>query len=227
MKSLQYRPDIDGLRALAVVPVVLYHAGASWMPGGFVGVDIFFVISGYLISSIILREMSEGRFSFLRFYERRLRRIIPALVVMLIVSVAVFQVLALPDQAQDTAESGLAALLSVSNFWFWRHSGYFAPAAEFMPLLHTWSLGVEEQFYLIFPVALLLLSRIPLPMKWLIAGGTVIAFGVGLWLSLNKPSVAYYLLPSRAWELAIGAVLAVGVVPTLRGGGGPGSRMRP
>jgi len=217
MNALNYRPDIDGLRTLAVVPVILFHAGATWLPGGFVGVDIFFVISGYLISSIILRESAAGEFSFLRFYERRLRRIIPALLVVLVVTVAIFQMIALPGQAQQTAESGIAALLSVSNFYFWRTSGYFAPAAEFMPLLHTWTLAVEEQFYLIFPVVVLALLKLRLPIKWVFVVGTIAAFAIGYWLSLEKPSVAYYLLPARAWELAIGAVLAVGVVPAVRG----------
>jgi peptidoglycan/LPS O-acetylase OafA/YrhL len=217
MNALNYRPDIDGLRTLAVVPVILFHAGATWLPGGFVGVDIFFVISGYLISSIILRESAAGEFSFLRFYERRLRRIIPALLAVLVVTVAIFQVIALPDQAQQTAESGIAALLSVSNFYFWRTSGYFAPAAEFMPLLHTWTLAVEEQFYLLFPVVVLVLLKLRLSIKWVFVMGTVAAFALGYWLSLEKPSVAYYLLPARAWELAIGAVLAVGVVPAVRG----------
>lgn len=217
MNSLNYRPDIDGLRTLAVVPVILFHAGATWLPGGFVGVDIFFVISGYLISSIILRESAADEFSFLRFYERRLRRIIPALLVVLIVTVAVFQVIALPDQAQQTGESGVAALLSLSNFYFWRTSGYFAPASEFMPLLHTWSLAVEEQFYLLFPVVVLLILKFRLPVKWVFVVGTIAAFAFGYWLSGAKPSVAYYLLPARAWELAIGAVLAVGVVPAVRG----------
>lgn len=218
MSSLKYRPDIDGLRTLAVVPVILFHAGASWLPGGFVGVDIFFVISGYLISSIILREMREGEFSFLRFYERRLRRIIPPLLVMVLVTVAVFQLIALPDQAQGAAESGLAALLSVSNFYFWMKSGYFAPTAELLPLLHTWSLAVEEQFYLVFPVLLLAVRKLRLPLRSVIVLGTVVAFGFGLWLSINKPSVAYYLLPARAWELAIGAAIASGAIPALRRG---------
>jgi len=213
LTSLKYRPDIDGLRTLAVLPVILFHAGATWLPGGFVGVDIFFVISGYLISTIILRDVQAGEFSFLRFYERRLRRIIPALLVMLLVTVAVFQVIALPDQAQGAAESGIAAILSLSNFYFWRQSGYFAPTAEFMPLLHTWSLAVEEQFYLIFPVILLAVWKLRLPVNWVILIGTVLAFATGLWLSINKPSVAYYLLPARAWELALGAVIAAGVVP--------------
>lgn len=217
MEQSEYRPDIDGLRALAVVPVILFHAGSTWLPGGFIGVDIFFVISGYLISSIILRETTTGDFSFLSFYERRLRRIIPALLVVLIATVATFQVIALPDQAQQTAESGIAAMLSVSNFYFWQTSGYFSPAAEFMPLLHTWTLAVEEQFYLIFPVVVLVILKLRLPMKWVFAIGTVAAFALGWWLSMTKPSVAYYLLPARAWELAIGAVLAVGVVPAVRG----------
>lgn len=217
MSALNYRPDIDGLRALAVVPVILFHAGATWIPGGFIGVDIFFVISGYLISSIILREVQAGEFSFLRFYERRLRRIIPALLVVLIVTVAVFQVIAMPDQAQETSESAIAALLSVSNFYFWQSTGYFAPAAEFMPLLHTWTLAVEEQFYLLFPVVVLALWKLRLPIKWIFGVGTVAAFALGYWLSVEKPSVAYYLLPARAWELAIGVVLAAGIVPAIKG----------
>ena len=217
MTTLAYRPDIDGLRTLAVVSVIVFHAGATWLPGGFVGVDIFFVISGYLISAIIFRETAAGDFSFLRFYERRLRRIIPALLVVLIVTVAVFQVIALPDQARQTAQAGVAALLSVSNFYFWRTSGYFAPAAEFMPLLHTWSLAVEEQFYLLFPVVVLVLVTFRLPLKWVLVLGTIAAFGLGYWLSVERPSVAYYLLPARVWELSLGAVLAVGVVPAVRG----------
>lgn len=216
MKTLTYRPDIDGLRTLAVVPVILFHAGASWLPGGFIGVDIFFVISGYLISSILLREIAAGNFSFLRFYERRLRRIIPALLVVLIVTVAVFQLIALPDQAKSTAESGIAGLLSISNVYFWRTSGYFAPAAEFMPLLHTWSLGVEEQFYLLFPVVLLVLARLRLPIGLVLMGITALGFALGYWLSVTRPSVAYYLLPARFWELGIGAVLAAGIVPAAR-----------
>lgn len=217
MTALMYRPDIDGLRTLAVLPVILFHAGATWMPGGFIGVDIFFVISGYLISAIILREVQAGEFSFLRFYERRVRRIIPALLVVLLVTVAVFQIIALPDQAQGTAESAIAALLSISNFYFWRESGYFAPTAEYLPLLHTWSLAVEEQFYLIFPVILLAIWKLRLPVRWVLVIGTIAAFIIGLWLSINKPSVAYYLLPARAWELAIGAVIASGAVPQIRG----------
>lgn len=182
------------------------------------GVDIFFVISGYLISAIILREVGQGSFTFARFYERRVRRIIPALLVMLLVTVTVFQVLALPDQATGVAESGIAALLSLSNFYFWRETGYFAPAAEFLPLLHTWSLAVEEQFYLLFPPLLLVFTRLRWDLRKVLLSGTLVAFGIGLWLSANKPSVAYFLLPARAWELGLGAVLAAGVVPPVRSG---------
>lgn len=216
MTQLKYRADIDGLRALAVLPVILFHAGASWLPGGFVGVDIFFVISGYLISSIILREVQAGQFSFIRFYERRIRRIIPALLVMLLVTVSVFQVISLPDQAVGVSESGIAALLSLSNFYFWGESGYFSPTAEFMPLLHTWSLAVEEQFYLVFPIILIALCKLRIPIKGCLIVGTIAAFTASLWLSVNKPSVAYYLLPARAWELAIGAVLATGAIPRVK-----------
>ncbi|MDP4546879.1 acyltransferase family protein [Marinobacter sp. MDS2] len=213
MSDLKYRADIDGLRAFAVLPVILFHAGASWLPGGFVGVDIFFVISGYLISSIILREVQAGRFSFKRFYERRVRRIIPALLVMLLVTVPVFQVISLPDQAVSVSESGIAALLSLSNFYFWSESGYFSPTTEFMPLLHTWSLAVEEQFYFVFPIILIAVCKLRVSIKGFLVVGTIAAFAASLWLSVNKPSVAYYLLPARAWELAIGAVLATSAIP--------------
>ncbi|MCK0152847.1 acyltransferase [Alcanivorax sp. S6407] len=218
MPELKYRADIDGLRALAVLPVMIFHAGADWLPGGFVGVDIFFVISGYLISKIIINEVDRGGFSFSRFYERRIRRIVPALLVVLFVTVILFQAISLPDQAVNTSKSAIAALLSVSNFYFWGQSGYFSPTAEFMPLLHTWSLGVEEQFYLFFPVFLILVKRVNISLPAILSIGLILAFGLGVWLSLNKPSVAYYLLPARGWELAIGAVLATGSVPRVQKG---------
>ncbi len=216
MSEIRYRADIDGLRAFAVLPVILFHAGASWLPGGFVGVDVFFVISGYLISTIIIRDVTARKFSFKRFYERRIRRIIPALLFMVLVTVVVFQFIGLPHQSLNAAESGLAALLSFSNFYFWSASGYFSPAAEFMPLLHTWSLGVEEQFYILFPVALIAAYRLNLSLGLVLFLGLVVSFFASVWLSFNKPSAAYYLLPSRAWELAIGAVLASGVVPAVK-----------
>ena len=217
MSNIQYRSDIDGLRALAVLPVMLFHAGASWLPGGFVGVDVFFVISGYLISSIILREVQSGKFSLASFYERRARRILPALLVMLLVTAIAFQVISLPDQAVSASESGIAALLSLSNFYFWKESGYFSPESEFMPFLHTWSLAVEEQFYVLFPLILIALWRFNLSIKAFIFFGTIAAFFISLWLSMNKPSLAYYMRASRAWELAIGAMIASGSIPEIKG----------
>src|SRR5690606_8179639 len=134
---------------------------------------IFFVISGFLISSIILREVQAGQFSFVRFYERRLRRIIPALLVVVFCTVVAFQILALPDQATEASESVIAALLAVSNFYCWQQTGYFAPAAEFMPLLDTWSLGIEQQSYFLSPIVVLILWRLKLPLKPLLVAGTM------------------------------------------------------
>jgi peptidoglycan/LPS O-acetylase OafA/YrhL len=156
---LNYRREIDGLRAIAVTSVILAHAGFSWIGGGFVGVDVFFVISGYLITGILLAELEQGRFSFAGFYERRARRILPALFCVLIGCLPFAGWFMLPDQLENFAESLLRVLVFISNFWFRSQTGYFAPSAEEMPLLHTWSLGVEEQFYLFFPLLALLLWR--------------------------------------------------------------------
>lgn len=216
MSNIKYRPDIDGLRALAVLPVILFHAGADWLPGGFVGVDIFFVISGYLISSIILKEIKSGDFSFFQFYERRARRIIPALLSMLVIVTLVFQLISLPDQAIASAESSVAALFSAANFYFWYNTGYFAPASELMPFIHTWSLAVEEQFYFIFPIFLLFIFKLRLSVIKILFLGTVAAFFLSVWLSSSKPSVAYFLLPARVWELALGVLVAVKLVPELK-----------
>ena len=217
-KNLAYRPEIDGLRAFAVVPVVLFHAGFSTFKGGFVGVDIFFVISGYLITSIIHRELSETRFSIARFYERRARRILPALIAMLLVTLVLLVFIGLPAHLEGGGKSALAALLSVSNIYFWTQSGYFAPASEFEPFLHTWSLGVEEQFYILFPPALMLLAALRWRRGAVMLAALPILFAVGLYLSVEKPSVAFYLLPARAWELALGAVLAFGILPAIAKG---------
>jgi peptidoglycan/LPS O-acetylase OafA/YrhL len=211
-----YRPEIDGLRAVAVIPVVLYHAEMPGLPGGFTGVDIFFVISGYLITRIIAGELAAGTFSLARFYERRLRRIVPALAVVVAATLAAAWALALPHQFVETCESAVAALFSLSNFHFWRTSGYFSPAVEFMPLLHTWSLAVEEQFYLGLPLLLMALSaRRRDAGRWL-AAGLAVAFAAAVVVSYRWPSAAFYLLPARAWELGVGALLALGVVPAVR-----------
>lgn len=141
---MRYRPEIDGLRAIAVVPVILFHAGFPAFSGGFVGVDVFFVISGYLITSTIVKDLEEGRFSFARFYERRARRILPALFVVVIFCVPFAWALMLPQDLERFAESVASVVLFASNILFWRQSGYFEPATDLRPLLHTWSLAVEE-----------------------------------------------------------------------------------
>ena len=147
MSTMKYRPEIDGLRAVAVIPVVLYHAGFSLFSGGYVGVDVFFVISGYLITTILINDLAHGRFSLWRFYERRARRILPALSVVIAASIPFAWMWMLPMQFKDFAQSIAAVSLFASNILFWQESGYFAAAAEQKPLLHTWSLAVEEQYY--------------------------------------------------------------------------------
>src|SRR4051812_15686842 len=149
-----YRPDIDGLRAVAVSAVVLFHAFPNMLPGGFVGVDVFFVISGYLISTIILNEIGDSRFSFAQFYARRVRRIFPALLLMLTACSIAGWFLLLNSELEALAGNIVAGLLSVANIKYWREVGYFDGAADLKPLLHLWSLGVEEQYYLVWPVLL-------------------------------------------------------------------------
>ncbi|KPX98563.1 Acyltransferase 3 [Pseudomonas amygdali pv. myricae] len=164
--ALGYRPEIDGLRALAVIPVILYHAGLPLFSGGFVGVDIFFVISGYLITSIILAQMLNGRFSLIDFYERRARRILPALFVMMLVCLPVAWLTLDPSDLKYFAKSLVAVPTFSSNLLFWLESGYFDATAELKPLLHTWTLAVEEQYYLFFPPLLMLAWS--MGRKWLI-----------------------------------------------------------
>ncbi|MGB4866995.1 MAG: acyltransferase, partial [Hyphomicrobium sp.] len=157
--ALPYRPDIDGLRAVAVLAVVLFHAKLGAISGGYVGVDIFFVISGYLITSIVVREIGEGTFSLADFYERRIRRIFPALFVVVFASLIAGWNILTPKDYADLAKSAMNTAIFMSNFAFNQTAGYFAPAAEAQPLLHTWSLAVEEQFYVIAPLALWFLYR--------------------------------------------------------------------
>jgi peptidoglycan/LPS O-acetylase OafA/YrhL len=154
-----YRSDIDGLRAIAVLLVIIFHAEPAALPGGFVGVDVFFVISGYLITGIISSEVASKSFSLASFYERRVRRIIaPLLRVVAASSIAAWRILT-PERFLDFAHSAVAAIFFSSNIYFWRESGYFAPDAAERPLLHTWSLGIEEQFYILFPLALMWFLR--------------------------------------------------------------------
>lgn len=207
---LKYRSEIDGLRALAVIPVILFHAGIPLFDGGFVGVDIFFVISGYLITSIICSDLRDGSFSLVKFYERRARRILPALFLVMLVCIPVTWFWLLPRDMEDFSQSLIAVPTFVSNILFWRESGYFEPAAELKPLLHTWSLAVEEQFYLLFPIFLFSIWK--LGEKWI---KTILLIVVAMSLLLSQyglfwqPTATFFLLPSRAWELAIGSLLAL------------------
>lgn len=205
-----YRSEIDGLRTLAVLPVILFHAGCDIFSGGYVGVDVFFVISGYLITSIIYPEIRSGTFSIARFYERRARRILPALFVVCLVCIPFAWFWMLPQELEAFAKSLVAVNLFASNILFWRESGYFDGAAELKPLLHTWSLAVEEQFYVLFPLLLILLRKLP---RNLLLAVLVLLSSLSLalaqWGSTAFPSANFYLLPTRAWELGVGAALAV------------------
>ena len=214
----EYRADIDGLRAIAILPVIFFHAGFGFAQGGFVGVDVFFVISGYLITSLIHREMIAGEFSLVRFYERRVRRLFPALFAVLSVCAAVSAWLLLPQDLRYFGGSLFATTLFSSNVFFWLEAGYFDVAAERKPLLHTWSLAVEEQFYLLFPLFLLLALRY-LPRRLVAVTGvvTVVSLIASEWMLRNTDSAAFYLAPFRAWELGLGACLAL-IAPRARQG---------
>jgi len=211
-----YRADIDGLRAIAIGPIVLYHAGASALSGGFTGVDIFFVISGFLITSIVVRELESGDFSLASFYRRRVVRIVPALFAMLVVALAAGGAFLLPDEVRKLSQTAAAAAAMASNIYFAGRSGYFTRAAENMALLHTWSLGIEEQFYLFYP-PLLIAIRLAAPtrMRAVLAVVTLCSFAFSLYLAGRAPEDAFYLAPSRAWQLALGGLAALGAFPSV------------
>ncbi len=208
---ITYRPDVDGLRGIAVLSVIFYHLSRNFLPGGYFGVDIFFVLSGYLITSIIWREVSLGDFSIARFYDRRIRRIMPALLAVLLVTSISSALILLPIDLIGFARSLFATLGFAANFYFWRDTGYFDRVAEEKPLLHIWSLGVEEQFYVLFPLLLLLLARNA--KRWAlmsIAGLCICSLIVNAFaLKFGAYLPAFYLLPARAWELGVGALIAL------------------
>lgn len=210
----QYRPDIDGLRAIAVLSVVIYHLNKAWMPGGYSGVDIFFVISGYLITRNIWGEMERGEFSFSSFYVRRIKRIAPAFLVMVAITMVAGALLLLPEDLLGLVRSGAWALFSMSNVYFWKYldTGYFAESSDEVPLLHTWSLGVEEQFYFIWPVILLLLAGATGRRRLALAGAVMVgaaSFACAELMNVSAQKFAYYMLPARAGELMVGAFLAL------------------
>lgn len=207
---MNYRREVDGLRAVAVLPVILFHAGLSSFSGGFVGVDVFFVISGYLITTIVFGELEEGKFSLARFYERRARRILPALFVVTVATAVAAWFILLPEDLKELGKSLLAVALFSSNFLFWNESGYFDTSAEYLPLLHTWSLAVEEQYYMLFPLLAAALFR--RGRQAVVVGLATVALGsfaLAQWGATAHPNAAFYLLPFRAWELMVGALAAV------------------
>jgi peptidoglycan/LPS O-acetylase OafA/YrhL len=207
--SINYRREIDGLRALAVLPVILFHAGFQSFSGGFVGVDVFFVISGYLITSIILFEKQAGTFTLLNFYERRARRILPTLFIVMLACLPFAWIWLLPTDMKDFSQSLVAVTFFGSNFLFWLKSGYFATDTDLKPLLHTWSLSVEEQYYLLFPLLVLFMWRFN--KRWLLLTLLILALlslSLAQWGSHHKPIATFYLLPMRGWELLIGTFVA-------------------
>tara|TARA_Y100000768_G_scaffold1064_1_gene855 strand:- start:2965 stop:4944 length:1980 start_codon:yes stop_codon:yes gene_type:complete len=211
---MNYRSEIDGLRALAVLPVIIFHAGLQWFSGGFVGVDIFFVISGYLITNIIISEMAEDSFSLKNFYERRARRILPALFFVTVVCMPFAWMWLAPSDLKDFGNSVASVGIFTSNIFFWSELGYFGPTAELQPLLHTWSLAVEEQYYILFPVFLMITWRLGL--NWvliLLAIIFIISLCTAHWATTiaSHPKMisgAFFLLPTRGWELLIGVFIA-------------------
>jgi peptidoglycan/LPS O-acetylase OafA/YrhL len=208
--SISYRPDIDGLRAISVLGVIFFHAGLYPFGGGFVGVDVFFVISGYLITRHINSELQSNSFSLRNFYERRARRILPALLFVIALTVPLAWAWLLPQDLKSFSQSVVATLIFASNLYFWRTTDYFSQQSEMRPMLHTWSLAVEEQFYLLFPLLLMLIARFFRRH----ATRTVLVLAIGSWIvtllvAQSNPSLAFYFLHTRAWELLSGACAAL------------------
>lgn len=210
---LRYRPDIDGLRALAVLAVVIYHFNAAWLPGGFVGVDVFFVISGYLITGLILKDMEQGTFTLTEFYRRRVKRIGPAMLAVIAATLLAAQFIVHPADLEELSKAAAASLFFLPNVYatYELDGGYFAQTTDVEPLLHLWSLGVEEQFYLFWPLVLMALAAYRLkPLFWALLA--VIGIGGSTWLAevtlKSNPEFAYYMLPTRAGQLLVGALCA-------------------
>ena len=214
LPQFRYRPEIDGLRAISVIAVVLFHAGLG-CSGGYVGVDVFFVISGFLITSLLLRDLSESKFSMIQFWERRIRRIVPALVAVLVPTLLVGYLLLAPGDLDDLGIATISQALMAANIYFWNETGYFAGPAELKPLLHTWSLAVEEQFYLFFPIGLCLIYRVSrksVLLCFLLLAS--LSMTVNVYAVSRSPSATFFLLPTRAWELLVGSIVAT--IPIVR-----------
>lgn len=214
---MQYRKEIDGLRAVAVIPVIFFHAALGPFRGGFVGVDIFFVISGYLITTILVSNLKEGRYSIVNFYERRIRRILPALFLVLLACLPFAFLWLLPRELKDFSQSLAAVTLFASNILFWRESGYFDSASELKPLLHTWSLAVEEQYYLLFPLFLAFLwKRFRSHIELTLLSILILSIAASQWAKNYYPTANFYLLPTRGWELLVGSLTAFALIKDRR-----------
>ena len=213
IQNFRYRPEIDGLRAIAVLAVVFFHAGIG-MPGGFIGVDVFFVISGYLITSLIIKDLQTDTFSLASFWERRARRIFPAAAAMVLIVLVAGWFLLLPTDYSTLAKAAAWQAVFAANFYFWKTTNYFSGPADEQPLLHTWSLAVEEQFYLFVPLILIALFRSPRLRRrpiliFVFIVGFVASFAISIIAVSRAPGAAFYLLPTRAWELLAGSIVAV------------------
>ena len=206
---MRYRREVDGLRTLAVLPVIFFHGGFSAFSGGFVGVDVFFVISGYLITSIILADLEAGQFSLVRFYERRARRILPALFLVMATTSLFAYLWMMPDEFKNFGQSLLATAMFSNNLLLAITSDYWSLASEFKPLLHTWSLGVEEQYYVIFPLLMIICWAYFRSWEMFVLGFLlVVSMIAAVWGVAHIPTMAFYALPTRAWEILLGALVA-------------------
>ena len=207
MTELRYRPDVDGLRAVAVVLVLLFHANLGWA-GGFVGVDVFFVISGFLITGVIRKQQHAGTFTMRNFWVRRIRRIIPASILMVGGTLIIGSVVLFRSDFRELVYSAVAQLVMLANVFFWQQTGYFAGSAELKPLMHMWSLAVEEQFYLGYPFLLVLLNRTSNKTAGrVLASIAILSFALSVWGVHHYPRATFFLLPARAWEMLLGGLI--------------------
>lgn len=214
---MNYRADIDGVRAIAVLLVILFHFGVPGFSGGFIGVDVFFVLSGYLISSVIFSQLENQRFSFTEFYFRRIRRLFPAYFAVMACTFAVAYFVMLPFDFREFGQSLAASAVYISNILFYREAGYFDTASHLKPLLHTWSLSVEEQFYIVFPVVAWLTARFSRRSWFLLFGAlTLMSFFAAIFYIEQDVSAVFYLYPFRAWEMFLGTILATNYIPHIR-----------
>lgn len=210
--ALAYRPDIDGLRAIAVLCVMVFHAVPVLCPGGFIGVDVFFVISGYLVTAVLLKLQAAGEYSITEFYVRRAKRILPALIVVLTTCIVVGFFILTPDEYRNLGKLAAGNSLFIANILMYRKGGYFDPAPDANAVLHTWSLNAEEQFYLVWPLLLAIASRRRSGVRVAAIAFTAASFALACYWVVTRPDAAFFLFPARAWELSAGALIALGVI---------------